>query len=86
LNLFVIDDPALTTGVVVSGPEPPARVILGIGTQPVPQRGVGVLRCHRGGLVALSCAVLPGNAAGEPFTDPQHVLEVTNGRPPAFRA
>jgi hypothetical protein len=36
--------------------------------------------------VALSGAVLPGDAAGEPFADPQHPLEVTNGCPPAFRA
>jgi hypothetical protein len=34
----------------------------------------------------LSCAVLPGDAAGEPFTDPQHPLQVTNGRTPACRA
>ena len=40
----------------------------------------------RGGLVALSSAVLPGHAVGEPFTDPQHPVEVTNGCPPAFRA
>jgi hypothetical protein len=31
-------------------------------------------------------AVLPGHPAGEPFTDPQHSLQMTNGRPPAFRA
>jgi hypothetical protein len=36
--------------------------------------------------MALGGAVLPGDAAGEPFTDPQHALEVTNGRPSAFRA
>jgi len=82
----VIDDPALSTGVVVCGPEPPAGMILGVVAQPVPQRGVRVLRCRRGGFVALGGAVLPGHAAGEPFADPQHVLEVTNGRPPAFRA
>ncbi len=34
----------------------------------------------------LSGAVLPGHAAGEPFADPQHALEVTNSSPPAFRA
>jgi hypothetical protein len=34
----------------------------------------------------LSSAVLPGHAASEPFTDPQHPLQVTNCRPPAFRA
>jgi hypothetical protein len=36
--------------------------------------------------VALGGAVLPGHPAGEPFADPQHALEVTNGCPPAFRA
>ena len=36
--------------------------------------------------MSLSSAVLPGHAAGEPFTDPQHALEVTNGCAPAFRA
>jgi hypothetical protein len=36
--------------------------------------------------VSLGCSVLPGHPAGEPFTDPQDPLEVTNGRPPAFRA
>jgi hypothetical protein len=36
--------------------------------------------------VALGGAVLPGDAAGEPFADPQHALEVMNGCPPAFRA
>ena len=34
--------------------------------------------------LALGGAVLPGHAAGEPFTDPQHALQVTNGRTPAF--
>jgi hypothetical protein len=32
-------------------------------------------------VVPLGCAVLPGHAAGEPLTYPQHPLEVTNGRP-----
>lgn len=36
--------------------------------------------------MALGSAVLPGHPAGEPFTDPQHALEVTNGCPSAFRA
>jgi hypothetical protein len=34
----------------------------------------------------LGGAGLPGDPAGEPFTDPQHALEMTNGRPPACRA
>ena len=86
LDLLVIDLPALTAGVVIGGPEPTAGMILGVVAQPVPQRGIRVLRCRRGGFVALGGAVLPGHAAGEPFADPQHPLEVTNGRPPAFRA
>ena len=36
--------------------------------------------------VALGGAMLPGHAAGEPFAEPQHLLEVTNGGPPTFRA
>jgi hypothetical protein len=36
--------------------------------------------------MSLRSAVLPGDAAGEPFTDPQHSLEMMNGRSPAFRA
>jgi len=36
--------------------------------------------------MSLGGSVLPGHAAGEPFTDTQHPLEVSNGRPPAFRA
>ena len=86
LDLLVIDDPALSPGVMVSGPEPPAGMILGVVPQPRPQRGIRILRCRRGGFVALGGAVLPGHAAGEPFADPQYPLEVTNGRPPAFRA
>jgi hypothetical protein len=86
LNLLVIDGPALTTDIVVGGPEPTARMILGVLTQPGSQRGIGILGCRRAGLVALSSAVLPGYPAGEPFADPQHPLQVTNGRPPVFRA
>jgi hypothetical protein len=86
LDLFVIDDPTVGAGVVVSGPESTAGMVLGVLAQPRPQRGVGVLWCCRGGFVALGGAMLPGHAAGEPFTDPQHPLEMTNGRPPAFRA
>ena len=86
LDLLVIDDPPLTAGVMVGGPESAPRMILGVGAKPGPQGRVRILRRSRVGLVALSAAVLPGHPAGEPFTDPQHPLEVTNGRPPAFRA
>jgi hypothetical protein len=51
-----------------------------------PQRSIRILKGVGDGLVSLSSAVLPGHAASEPFADPQHTLEVTNGRPPAFRA
>jgi hypothetical protein len=82
----MIDEPALAAGIVIGRPEPAARVIAGVGTQPGPQRRIRVSWCRRGGLVSLGGAVLPGDAASEPFTDPQHPLEMTNGRPPAFRA
>ena len=82
----MIDDPALSAGVVVGRPEPAARMILGVSAQPLPQRGIGIRGDRRNGFVALGGAVLPGDAAGEPFADPQHPLEVTNGCPPAFRA
>jgi hypothetical protein len=39
--------------------------------------------CRRGRFVALGGAMLPGYPAGQPLADPQHPLEVTNGRPPA---
>ena len=86
LDLLVIDMPALTAGIVIGGPKPAARMILGLCAQPGPQDRIGVGRCRRGGLVSLGGAVLPGDAAGEPFTDPQHPLEVVYGHPPAFRA
>jgi hypothetical protein len=86
LDLLVIDCPALAAGVVIGGPEPTARMIAGVGTQPSPQRRIRVGWCRRGGLVSLGGAVLPGDAAGEPFTDPQDPLEVVYGRPPALRA
>jgi hypothetical protein len=86
LNLLVIGLPALATGIVIRRSEAAARVVLRVGAKPGPQRGVGILGGRRDGLVALGGAVLPGHAAGEPLTDPQHPLQVTNGGPPAFRA
>lgn len=86
LNLLVIDDPAFTAGIVVGRPETTARMVLGVLAQPVPQGGVRILRSARDRFVALGGAVLPGDAAGEPFADPQYPLEVVNSRPPATRA
>ena len=71
---------------MIGGPESTAGMILGVVAKPGPQRRIRVLRGRRGGFVALGGAVLPGHAAGEPFADPQHTLEMTNGCPPAFRA
>jgi hypothetical protein len=62
---------------------PPARMVLGVSTKPVPQSGVRIGWCRRGRFVALGGAMLPGYPAGQPLADPQHPLEVTNGRPPA---
>lgn len=86
LDLFVIGYPAVGAGVVVGGPESTAGMVLGVLAQPRPQRGVGIPWGRRRRFVALSGAMLPGHAAGEPFTDPQHPLEMTNGSSPVFRA
>ena len=73
-------------------PKEYARALSKLGVTPAYWRSqarrarIRILRCGRGGFVALGGAVLPGHAAGEPFADPQHALEVTNGCPPAFRA
>ncbi|GAB4675973.1 hypothetical protein MOKP106_43830 [Mycobacterium avium subsp. hominissuis] len=86
LHLFVIDCPAFRAGVVICRPEPTSWVVLGVLAKPVPQRRIRILGRDRNWFVALGGAVLPGDAAGEPFADPQHALQVTNGCPPAFRA
>jgi hypothetical protein len=86
LDLLVIDDPALAAGIVAGGPKPATRMSASVGAQPRPQSGIRILRRDRGGFVSLGGSVLPGHAAREAFADPQHPLEVTNGRPPAFRA
>ena len=87
LDLLVINDPPFGAGVVIGGPKRPPWMVLGVLAQPSPatrhQDPAGVVDS---GFVPLGGAVLPGHPAGEPFTDPQHPLEVTNGRPPAFRA
>ena len=79
LNLFVIHDPALIAGVVIGRPEPTTWMAAGILAQPSPRGGIGIPRSRRGGFESLGCAVLPGHPAGQPFTDPQHALKVTNG-------
>ena len=86
LDLLVIDDPSLGSGVVIRGTESPPRMVLGVAAKPGPQLGVGISGSGREGFVALGSAVLPGRPAGEPLADPQQALEVTNGCPPAFRA
>jgi hypothetical protein len=86
LDLLVIHCPAFGTGIVVGRPEPATGLVFGVLAQPLPQRGIRILRRRRGRLMTLGGTVLPGNAAGEPLADPQHTLEVTNGCPPAFRA
>ncbi len=82
----MIHGPSLTASIVIRRPETTTRMVLGVLAQPGPQCGIGVRRGGCGGFVALSGAVLPGDPAGEPFTDPQHPLKVTNSCPPAFRA
>jgi hypothetical protein len=86
LNLLVIDCPAPGAGVVIGGSEPTSWVVPGVLAEPVPQGRIRIVRGGRDRLVSLGGAVLPGHAAGEPFADPQHALEVTNGRPPTRRA
>ena len=86
LDLLVVDVPALGVGIVISRPEPPPRVVLGVAAKPDPQRRV---RTGCGGACRLSplCgSVLPGDPAGEPFAHAHHTDEVSHGRPPAFRA
>ena len=86
LDLLVIDDPTLAAGIVIGRPKSTSRMIPGVLAQPDPQRLIRVFGCYRDGLMALGGTVLPGDAAGEPLTDPQHPLKVTNGRPPTLRA
>jgi hypothetical protein len=70
LDLLVIHSAPLGAGVMLGGTEPTTWMFLGVGAQPVPQRGVRIGWRRRGGFVTLSGAVLPGDAAGEPLADP----------------
>lgn len=74
LDVRLIHCPAFCAGVMAGGPEPSARMVLGVGAQPIPQGGVWTGWCRCGGFVTLGGPVLPGHAADEPFTDPQHTL------------
>ena len=51
LNFLVIDDPALAAGVMVCRPKPAAGMILGVVTQPPPQRSIRILKGVGDGLV-----------------------------------
>lgn len=82
----MIHAPAFTASIVIRGPKPPPGMVLGILPQPSPQRGIGIFWGLRQRFVALGGAVLPGDAAGEPFANPQYPLEMKNCRPPALRA
>lgn len=86
VSAVVIDIPTLGAGIMMGGPKPTTRMVLGPGTQPFSPRGIQILRRGRHRRVSLGGAVLPGNPAGEPFTESQHSLELVHGSPPAFRA
>lgn len=70
LNLLVVHVPAVAAGIVINRSEPAPRMIAGVGAQPCPQRRIRILGRVRHRFVPLRSAVLPGNAAREPFTDP----------------
>jgi len=86
LDLLVVDKPAFAAGIVVGAAMAPPGVGFGVVAQPLPQCGVQVDGCAVDWLMALSCSVLPGHSAGEPFTHPHRVDEVVHGRAPACRA
>jgi hypothetical protein len=71
-----------SSGVVVGVAEPAPRMILGPRWSPVPQRGVRIGWCRRRGRPWLGGSVLPGHAAGEPFTHAHHADGVRD-TPPA---
>jgi hypothetical protein len=86
LDLLVVDDPALGTGIVVGGAKPAARMVFRVPAKPAPQAGIGVGRGRRRGLASLGDSVLPGHPAGEQLRYTHRTDEVMHGRPPAFRA
>ncbi len=76
----------LGADVIVGRTETTTGMVLGVLAQPVPQCAVWALGRRCAGFVTLGSTLLPGDAAGEPFADRQHALEMTNSRPPALRA
>jgi hypothetical protein len=58
----------------------------GVLAQPSPQLHVRVGDGRAQRLSSLRGSILPGDPAGEPFTDLHRGDEVSNSRPPAFRA
>jgi hypothetical protein len=54
-------------------------VVLAVLVKPESQRRIRVIRRIRDRLVSWGGAVLPGQAAGRPVPNPQHMLETTNG-------
>jgi hypothetical protein len=72
--------------VVISRAQPAPRMVLRPGAQPLAQGRIGISHRRTRQLSSLHCSVLPGHPAGEPLAHPHHRDEVSNGRPPAFRA
>ncbi len=72
----------LGADVIVGRTETTTRMVLGVLAQPVPQCAVWALGRRCAGFVTLGSTLLPGDAAGEPFADRQHSLEMTNGARP----
>ena len=86
LDLLVVHGQAFPAGVVVGAAEPPARVLPGVVTEPLPKRRVRIGQGLVGHLVALGGPMLPGHPASEPLTHSHHGDEVVDRCPPACRA
>jgi hypothetical protein len=81
----VVDVPALGAAIVISRPEPPLRVVLGVAAKPDPQRRVRIGCGDACRLSPLCGSVLPGDPAGEPLAHAHDLHEVSDGCPLAFR-